>query len=87
LSTTRQKKTRIGKKRVIVGLIPLELGAGQPGKEIQQRVMVVILGGIDTSTVLNMIVIPALYLKFGRAESSVTSAEYPREGKLASTND
>jgi len=48
-----------------VGLIPLALGAGQPGKEIQQPMAVVILGGIATSTLLNMIVIPALYLKLG----------------------
>src|SRR2546425_432651 len=51
-----------------VGLIPLALGVGQPGKEIQQPMAVVILGGIVTSTFLNMIVIPALYLKYGRAE-------------------
>jgi len=50
-----------------VGLLPLALGAGQPGKEIQQPMAVVILGGIVTSTFLNMIVIPALYLKYGRA--------------------
>jgi len=49
-----------------IGLVPLALGAGQPGKEIQQPMAVVILGGIVTSTVLNMIVIPALYLQFGR---------------------
>ncbi|HVQ64588.1 MAG TPA: efflux RND transporter permease subunit, partial [Terriglobia bacterium] len=50
-----------------VGLIPLALGVGQPGKEIQQPMAVVILGGIVTSTFLNMIVIPVLYLKYGRA--------------------
>ncbi|HEX4999022.1 MAG TPA: efflux RND transporter permease subunit [Terriglobia bacterium] len=50
-----------------VGLIPLALGAGQPGKEIQQPMAVVILGGIVTSTLLNMLVIPALYLKFAGA--------------------
>ena len=70
-----------------VGLIPLALGAGQPGKEIQQPMAVVILGGIVTSTFLNMIVIPALYLKYGRAESRATSTEYPREGDLVSTSD
>lgn len=48
-----------------IGLVPLALGAGEPGKEIQQPMAVVILGGIATSTFLNMIVIPALYLKFG----------------------
>lgn len=39
-----------------VGLIPLALGVGEPGKEIQQPMAVVILGGIFTSTFLNMIV-------------------------------
>ena len=48
-----------------VGLVPLALGAGEPGKEIQQPMAVVILGGIVTSTALNMLVIPALYLRFG----------------------
>ena len=43
-----------------VGLIPLALGVGEPGKEIQQPLAVVILGGIFTSTFLNMIVIPGL---------------------------
>ena len=57
-----------------VGLIPLALGAGQPGKEIQQPMAVVILGGIVTSTLLNMIVIPALYMKFGSAEAVVEDA-------------
>jgi len=54
-----------------VGLVPLALGAGEPGREIQQPMAVVILGGIVTSTFLNMIVIPALYLKFGRIEAGV----------------
>jgi Cu/Ag efflux pump CusA len=39
----------------------MALGKGQPGKEIQQSTAVVILGGIATSTCLNMIVIP-LYI-------------------------
>ncbi len=52
-----------------IGLVPLAWGAGQPGKEIQQPMAVVILGGIVTSTFLNMIVIPALYLKYGRVRN------------------
>jgi Cu/Ag efflux pump CusA len=70
-----------------VGLIPLALGAGEPGKEIQHPMAVVILGGIVTSTFLNMIVIPALYLKYGRAEAHAPARDYPREHELASAGD
>jgi Cu/Ag efflux pump CusA len=59
-----------------IGLLPLALGAGEPGKEIQQPMAVVILGGIVTSTFLNMIVIPALYLKYGRSEAAATSTDF-----------
>jgi CzcA family heavy metal efflux pump len=54
-----------------VGLIPLALGVGQPGQEIQQPMAVVILGGILTSTFLNMVVIPPLYFRYGRLEARV----------------
>ncbi len=48
-----------------LGLLPLALGAGKPGRELEQPMAVVILGGLATSTLLNMIVLPALYLRFG----------------------
>ncbi len=70
-----------------VGLFPLALGVGDPGKEIQQPMAVVILGGIFTSTFLNMIVIPALYLKYGRAEAFARSREMPQGPELAVTSD
>jgi CzcA family heavy metal efflux pump len=70
-----------------VGLIPLALGVGEPGKEIQQPMAIVILGGIFTSTFLNMIVIPALYLKYGRAEAYARSREVPQGPELAVLSD
>ena len=70
-----------------VGLIPLALGVGQPGKEIQQPMAIVILGGIFTSTFLNMIVIPALYLKYGRAEARAPVRDYPQGSELAPLGD
>jgi Cu/Ag efflux pump CusA len=49
-----------------LALIPLALGAGEPGTEIQAPMAQVILWGLLSSTFLNMIVVPALYLRFGR---------------------
>ena len=59
-----------------MGLLPLALGKGEPGKEIQQPMAVVILGGIVTSTFLNMIVIPALYMKYGHAKEKALTRDY-----------
>ena len=50
-----------------LALIPLALGGGKPGNEIQTPMAIVILGGLLTSMLLNMIVVPALYLRFGSA--------------------
>lgn len=52
-----------------LALIPLALGADQPGKEIEAPMAIVILGGLFSSTALNMIVVPSLFLKFGKEES------------------
>ncbi len=48
-----------------LGLAPL-IFAGGPGKEILQPLSVVVLGGLFTSTALTLVVIPALYAKFGK---------------------
>jgi len=45
-----------------LALVPLVLAAGEPGNEIQAPMGVVILGGLLTSTLLNLFVVPALYL-------------------------
>lgn len=48
-----------------LALIPLALKGGQPGGEIEAPMAIVILCGLLSSTVLNVIVVPALYLRFG----------------------
>ena len=48
-----------------LGLAPLVVEGG-PGKEILQPLSIVVLGGLFTSTALTLIVLPALYAKFGR---------------------
>lgn len=48
-----------------LALIPLALSGGEPGSEIQAPMAIVILWGLLTSTALNMIVMPAFYLRFG----------------------
>ena len=58
-----------------LALIPLALGIGEPGKEIQAPLAVVVLGGLLTSTFLNMVVVPALFLRFGRLEAGPGMAE------------
>jgi len=54
-----------------LALIPLAMSGGEPGSEIQAPMAIVILFGLLTSTVLNMIVLPSLYLKFGSFHESV----------------
>jgi CzcA family heavy metal efflux pump len=49
-----------------LALIPLALRGGQSGSEIQTPMAIVILCGLATSTLLNMFVVPTLYLKYGR---------------------
>ena len=48
-----------------LALVPLALGGGEPGNELQTPMAIVILGGLLSATALNMIVLPALYWMFG----------------------
>ena len=49
-----------------LGLLPLALGSGEAGREIEGPMAVVILGGLVTSTFLNLLVLPTLALRYGR---------------------
>jgi Cu/Ag efflux pump CusA len=49
-----------------LALIPLALGGGTTGSEIQTPMAIVILFGLISSTLLNMFVVPTLYLRYGR---------------------
>jgi Cu/Ag efflux pump CusA len=57
-----------------LALTPLVLAGSIPGNEIQLPMAVVIMGGLVTSTLLNLLIIPPLYLRFGakQAEDIVT---------------
>ena len=72
---SRQMIVRAGQERLApvlmtaltsgIGLVPLALAAGQPGKEILYPVATVIIGGLISSTLLEFFVRPALFWKFG----------------------
>ena len=49
-----------------LALVPLAFGGGTAGSEIQTPMAIVILCGLASSTLLNMFVVPTLYLKYGR---------------------
>ena len=48
-----------------LALVPLAMGGTTPGQEIQAPLAIVVLGGLLTSTALNMVVVPALFAQFG----------------------
>jgi CzcA family heavy metal efflux pump len=50
-----------------LALVPLAIAGNKPGHEIEHPMAVVILGGLVTSTVLNLFLMPSLYLAFGRS--------------------
>ena len=67
-----------------LGLVPLALSRGVAGKEILYPVAVVILGGLISSTLLNMVVLPPLFFKFGR---SASPSDEPRSPELKVEKD
>ncbi len=60
-----------------LGLAPLAIGAGEAGREIEGPMAIVILGGLVTSTVLNLLVLPTLALRYGRFERKAPDSSFP----------
>ena len=54
-----------------LALIPLVLAGGEPGNEIQSPMAQVILGGLLTSTFLNLVLVPVLFARWGGAEPNL----------------
>lgn len=49
-----------------LALVPLVVFGNIPGHEIEYPMAIVILGGLVTSTAVNLFLVPTLYLRFGR---------------------
>jgi len=52
-----------------LGLLPLALGSGEAGREIEGPMAIVILGGLVTSTALNLLVLPTLAFRYGKLDA------------------
>lgn len=57
-----------------LALIPLVIAGNIPGHEIEHPLAIVVLGGLVTSTLLNLFVVPSLYLRFARPAAATSSA-------------
>lgn len=62
-----------------LGLIPLVIAKGEPGKEILYPVAVVILGGLITSTLLDFFVTPAIFYRFGKHAAERLAREHAQK--------
>ena len=58
-----------------LALVPLVIAGSIPGHEIEHPLAIVILGGLVTSTLLNLFVVPSLYLRIGRPAAYGAPAE------------
>jgi Cu/Ag efflux pump CusA len=56
-----------------LALLPLALGGSKPGHEIEYPMAVVILGGLTTSTALNLFVLPVLSLRYAKSARELQS--------------
>jgi CzcA family heavy metal efflux pump len=64
-----------------LALVPLAVAGDLPGHEIEYPMAVVILGGLVTATLLNLFIVPSLYLRFGRGRGTTTAARSLPDGR------
>lgn len=55
-----------------LGLLPLAAGSGEPGREIEGPMATIIVGGLVSSTILNLLILPTMMLHFGKFTKSET---------------
>ena len=65
-----------------LGLLPLAIGSGEAGREIEGPMAVVILGGLITSTLLNLLVLPTLAVRYGRFDATDGAVDSRGAGTL-----
>jgi Cu/Ag efflux pump CusA len=58
-----------------LALIPLAIAGDLPGHEIEHPMAIVILGGLVTSTLLNLLVVPTLYMRFGKSRQEMAQLQ------------
>ena len=54
-----------------LALLPIALGSNQPGKEIEGPMATIIIGGLFTSTILNLLILPTILLNFGSFKKEI----------------
>jgi len=72
LLATRERVTPILMTALVTGLgvLPLAISTGQAGREIQGPMAIVILGGLITSTIASLVLLPSLAWRYGRAPAA-----------------
>jgi Cu/Ag efflux pump CusA len=72
---TRERVTPILMTALVTGLgvAPLAISTGQAGREIQGPMAIVILGGLITSTIASLVLLPSLAWRYGRAPAHVAA--------------
>jgi hypothetical protein len=60
-----------------LAILPLVASGDKPGQEIEHPMAVVILGGLVTSTLVNLFVVPSLYLRWGGLRGGDDGDERP----------